>query len=45
MTTRRASRKLDNKCHGPHEVKEKIGSQAYRLDLVNNMKIDNVFHM
>ena len=29
ITTHRPSRKLDNKYHGPHEVKEKIGCQAY----------------
>ena len=45
IRTRRPSRKLDNKRHGPYEVKGKIGTHAYRLDLPNTMKIDNVFHV
>jgi len=39
IRTRRPSRKLDNKRHGPYEVKGKIRTHAYRLDLPNTMKI------
>jgi len=45
IRTRRPSRKLDNKHHGPYEVKGMIGTHAYRLDLPNTMKIHNVFHV
>jgi len=45
IRTRRPSQKLDNKRHGPYEVKGKIGTHAYRLDLPNTMKIHNVFHV
>ena len=45
IRTRRPSRKLDNKHHGAYEVKAKIGTEAYRLDLPNTMKIHNVFHV
>jgi len=42
---RRPSRKLDNKRHGPYEVKARVGSHAYRLELPNTMKIHDVFHV
>jgi len=36
---------LDNKCHGSYEVREKIGTHAYCLDLANTMKIHDVFQV
>jgi len=45
ISTRRPSRKLYNKGHGQYEVKEKIGTHAYRRNLPNTMKIHNVFHV
>jgi len=45
IRTQRPSRKLDNKRHGPYEVKARIGTHAYRLELPNTMKIHNVFHV
>jgi len=45
IRTRRPSRKLDNKRHGPYKVKGKIGTHAYRLDLPNMKKIHNVFYV
>ena len=37
--------KLQKKFVGPFEVIEKIGPQAYRLDLPDTWKIHNVFHV
>jgi len=45
IRTRRPSRKLDNKRHGPYEVKARVGTHAYRLELPNTMKINNLFHV
>jgi len=45
ISTGRPSRKLDNKRHGPYEVREKIRRQAHHLVLLNTMKIHNVFHV
>jgi len=45
IRTCRPSRKLDNKRHGPYEVKAKVGTQAYHLELPNTMKIHNGFHV
>jgi len=45
IRTRRPSRKLDNKRYGQYEVKGKIGTHAYHLDLPNTMKIHNVLHL
>jgi len=45
IRTRRPSRKLDNKRHGPYEVKARVGTNAYRLELPNTIKIHNVFHV
>jgi len=45
IRTCRPSRKLDNKRHGPYEVKGKIGTHTYCLNLPNTMKIHNVFHV
>jgi len=45
IRTQRPSRKLDNKRHGPYEVKARVGTHAYRLELPNTMKIHHVFHV
>jgi len=45
IRTRRPSRKLDNKRHGPDEVKARVGTHAYCQELPNTMKIHNVFHV
>jgi len=45
IRTQPLSRKLDNKHHGPYEVKARVGTHAYRLELLNTMKIHNVFHV
>jgi len=45
IRTRRPSRKLDNKRHGPYEVKARVGTHTYRLELPNTMKIDNAFYV
>jgi len=36
---------LDNKRHGPYEVKGEIGTRAYRLDLPNTIKIHDLLHV
>ena len=45
LRTRRPSWNLDNKRHGPYEVKARVGTHAYRLELPNTMKIHKVFHV
>jgi len=45
LTTRRPSRKLDNKRHRPYEVKGRVGTHTYSLELANTIKIHNVFHV
>jgi hypothetical protein len=45
VRTERQSRKLDWKRLGPFTVIERIGTQAYRLDLPKSMKIHPVFHV
>src|SRR5436190_438213 len=43
--TERPSKKLDWKRFGPYTISERIGLQAYRLDLPASMKIHPVFHV
>jgi hypothetical protein len=46
LTTARPSKKLDKKFVDPFLVKERIGSEAYRLELPKTMKrLHNVFHV
>ncbi|KAF8694140.1 hypothetical protein RHS03_08230, partial [Rhizoctonia solani] len=45
MVLRTNSNKLDPKQLGPFEVIEKISSHAYRLKLLETMKIHNVFYV
>ncbi|QRW04602.1 Retrotransposable element Tf2 protein [Ceratobasidium sp. AG-Ba] len=45
ITTRRPSKKLDNKKLGPFVISEKISSHAYRLELPKTMRTHNVFHI
>ncbi|QRV77018.1 Retrotransposable element Tf2 protein [Ceratobasidium sp. AG-Ba] len=45
ITTRRPSKKLDNKKLGPFVISEKISSHAYRLELPTTMRTHNVFHI
>ncbi|QRV77995.1 integrase core domain protein [Ceratobasidium sp. AG-Ba] len=45
ITTRRPSKKLDNKKLGPFVISEKISSHAYRLELPKTMQTHNVFHI
>lgn len=40
-----AKRKLDARFIGPFQVRDAIGSQAYRLALPSSYKIHNVFHV
>ena len=43
--TQRPSKKLDWKRLGPFPILERIGTQAYRLELPSSMKIHPVFHI
>ena len=43
--TERPSKKLDWKRLGPYTISERIGLQAYKLQLPSSMKIHNVFHV
>jgi hypothetical protein len=43
--TQRPSKKLDWKRLGPYPILERIGTQAYRLQLPSSMKIHPVFHV
>ena len=45
IRTERQSRKLDWKRLGPFTIIERIGTQAYRLELPKSMKIHPVFHV
>ena len=45
IRTERRNKKLDWKRLGPYTVIERIGTQAYRLDLLRTMKIHPVFHI
>ncbi len=46
LATARPSKKLDKKFVGPFTVLDRVGSQAYRLDLPKSMsRIHNVFHV
>jgi hypothetical protein len=45
ISSKRPSKKLDNKKGGPFTIMEKISSHAYRLDLLKTMKVHNVFHL
>jgi hypothetical protein len=45
IKTRRPSRKLDHKLHGPFQVKKVISPTAIRLTLPRRWKIHNVFHI
>lgn len=40
-----SSKKLDWKCFGPYAISERIGLQAYHLDLLSFMKIHPIFHV
>jgi hypothetical protein len=41
----RGTHKLLPKRYGPFTIKERIGKVAYRLNLPDNMRIHNVFHV
>jgi hypothetical protein len=45
LRTSRPSKKLDQKRIGPFRIVERIGLQAYRLELPTTMKIHDVFHV
>lgn len=45
IRTERQSRKLDWKRLGPFTITERIGTQAYRLNIPKTMKIHPVFHV
>ena len=45
ISTQRPSKKLDWKRLGPYSITERIGTQAYRLQLPESMKIHPVFHV
>jgi transposase InsO family protein len=45
ISSKRPSKKLDNRKGGPFTIIEKISSHAYRLDLPKTMKVHNVFHI
>ena len=44
IKTSRPSKKFDDKCLGPFEIVDKIGTHAYRLDLPSSFEIHDVFH-
>mgnify|MGYP003623167012 CR=1 FL=1 len=43
--TQRQSKKLDHKMIGPFKVLQKVGYNAYKLELLPSIKIHNVFHL
>jgi transposase InsO family protein len=45
ISSKRPSKKLDNRKGGPFTIMEKISSHAYRLDLPKTMKVHDVFHI
>ena len=45
ITTKRPSKRLDNKRYGPFEVLERIGAVAYRPKLPDAYTIHDVFHV
>jgi hypothetical protein len=45
ISTQRPSKKLDWKRLGPFTITERIGTQAYRLQLPVSMKVHSVFHV
>ena len=45
IRTQRPSKKLDWKRLGPYPIVEKIGTQAYRLQLPPSLKVHPVFHV
>ena len=45
ITTKRPSKKLDNKNLGPFKITEKVGNRAYRLELPETMKVHDVYHV
>jgi hypothetical protein len=45
ISSKRPSKKLDNRTGSPFTITEKISSHACRLDLPKTMKVHNVFHI
>jgi hypothetical protein len=45
ISSKRPSKKLDNRKGGPFTITEKISSHAYRLDLPKTMKVHDMFHI
>ena len=45
IKTRRPTKKLDHKNHGPFQVEKIVSSLAVRLTLPRNWRIHNVFHV
>ena len=45
ITTRRPTKKLDHKNHGPFQIEKMVTLLAARLTLPRNWKIHNVFHV
>jgi hypothetical protein len=45
VTTTQPSSKLDYKLLGPYTIIKRVGSRAYKLDLLPNVKIHPVFHI
>ena len=45
IKTKRVCRKLDHTKIGPYTILDRVGLQAYRLDLPSNVNIHNVFHI
>ena len=45
IKTRRPSRKLDHKLHGPFRIEEVVSNTAIRLSLPKTWKIHKVFHV